>query len=85
MVIDVEPGRRLAWDTTSSGARWIWELIPTGLGRTSCTPAPYLAGYVADAVVRRALLGGAATHTDDLEQDMAGSVRRLKEVVERAT
>src|SRR5262245_14137741 len=29
-VTDVEPRRLLAWDTASSGARWIWELQPDG-------------------------------------------------------
>lgn len=28
VVADVVPGRRLAWDTPSSGAQWVWELEP---------------------------------------------------------
>lgn len=27
VLVDVGPGRRLSWDTTSSGARWIFELV----------------------------------------------------------
>ena len=30
VVAVLEPGRTLAWDTKSSGARWIWELAPAG-------------------------------------------------------
>ena len=30
VVAVLEPGRSLAWDTRSSGARWIWELSPDG-------------------------------------------------------
>ena len=32
VVADVEPGRLVAWDTKTSGARWIWELSPDGTG-----------------------------------------------------
>ena len=28
VVAELEPARRLVWDTTSSGARWVWELEP---------------------------------------------------------
>src|SRR5688500_15973854 len=31
-VTGVEPGRLLAWDTASGGARWIWELVAEGEG-----------------------------------------------------
>src|SRR3954447_7538611 len=32
VVSSVEAGRTVAWDTRSSGARWIWELTPEGSG-----------------------------------------------------
>ena len=32
VVAELEPGRLLAWDTQSSGARWIWELSPSAGG-----------------------------------------------------
>ena len=32
VVAELEPGRRVAWDTKSSGARWIWELSWEGEG-----------------------------------------------------
>ena len=50
VVAVLEPGRVVAWDTTSSGARWIWEVAPSGEGthvvhrrpgrpaRTTCSP-----------------------------------------------
>ena len=40
VVAVLEPGRLLAWDTKSSGARWIWELEPaTAAAPASCTGA----------------------------------------------
>ena len=32
VVAVLEPRRALAWDTRSSGARWVWELTPTDVG-----------------------------------------------------
>jgi hypothetical protein len=83
VVVDVEPTRRLAWDTASSGATWVWELdlqedgtrvvhrrqVPRGLTTLS-------------RVFANVFLGGAARHTDALEQDMAQSVANLRRVVE---
>ena len=40
VVAVLEPGRRLAWDTRSSGARWIWELERRAPARRSCTAGP---------------------------------------------
>jgi uncharacterized protein YndB with AHSA1/START domain len=83
IVTDVEPGRLLAWDTPSSGARWIWELFP-GPGGTLVVhrrPVPRRLTLLA-RVFARVFLGGIAHHVDDLESDMALSVARLKAVVE---
>ncbi len=91
-VAELEPGRRVAWDTRSSGARWIWELEPvdgsdgpdTGTTRVvHRRPVPRrltrMSGLFAGA-----LLGGAAAHADELEAGMATTVARLKATVERA-
>jgi uncharacterized protein YndB with AHSA1/START domain len=89
VVAELEPGRRVAWDTRSSGARWIWELEPEGDGDASTTrvvhrrPVPRrltrMSGLFAGA-----LLGGADGHADELEAGMATTVARLKDAVERS-
>ena len=83
VLIDVEPGRLLAWDTPSSGARWIWELFPEPAGTLVVhrRPVPRRLTVLARAFAR-VFLGGIAHHVDDLERDMALSVARLKAVVE---
>jgi len=82
-VTDVDPGQLLAWDTATSGARWIWELVPEGEGtlvvHRRAVPRRLT---LLTRLFAAAFLGGAAGHTDDLERDMARSVARLKEAVE---
>ena len=82
-VTDVEPGRLLAWNTASSGARWIWELVPEQGGTLVVhrRPVPRRLTLLA-RVFAAAFLGGISHHVDDLEQDMALSVARLKNAVE---
>lgn len=88
VVATLEPERALAWDTTSSGARWIWELedaaTPDGGAATRVVhrrPVPH--GVTrASALVAPLLLGGAESHADELEAGMATSVERLKRAVE---
>lgn len=75
----LEPGRRLAWDTRTSGARWIWELEPTDDGRTRVVhrrPVPRgLTGL--SRLAAPLLLGGTDAHADELEAGMARTVARL--------
>jgi uncharacterized protein YndB with AHSA1/START domain len=88
VVAEVEPGRLLSWDTTSSGARWIWELEPlTDVDGEDATRVvhrrPVPRGLTrASGVFAGLLLGGAGGHADELETGMARSVGRLKELVE---
>lgn len=83
VVTDVEPGRRLAWDTASSGARWIWELSPEGTGTRVVHRRPVPRRLTVETrLFAAAFLHGADRHSDDLESDMAVSVARLKAVVE---
>jgi len=83
-VTDVDAGRLLAWDTASSGARWIWELVGEDGGtlivhrRTVPRRLTLLTRLFAAT-----FLGGASRHSDDLERDIQLSVARLKEAVER--
>ena len=86
VVSALEPGRTVAWDTTSSGARWIWELSPEGADGTSTRVVhrrPVPRGVTAMSKVFAPLfLGGNEGHADELEQGMARTVARLKAAAE---
>jgi uncharacterized protein YndB with AHSA1/START domain len=83
VVAVVEPGRSLAWDTKTSGARWIWELTPNG-DRTHVVhrrPVPGALTPLGKFFAAR-LLGGADEHADELEAGMAQTVSRLRVAAE---
>jgi uncharacterized protein YndB with AHSA1/START domain len=83
VVAVLEPGRSLAWDTRSSGARWIWELVPDG-ERTRVVhrrPVPRRLTPISK-VFAPVFLGGGSAHADELETGMAQTVARLKAAVE---
>lgn len=83
VITDVEPARMLAWDTASSGARWVWELAPHAGGTRVVHRRPVPRGLtLLSRTFATVFLGGASRHTDDLEQDMGRSVDRLRQVVE---
>lgn len=80
----LDPGRSLAWDTTTSGARWIWEITPEADGnRTRVVhrrPVPdRLTGL--SRMAAPLFLGGSDAHADELEVGMARSVERLAAAV----
>jgi uncharacterized protein YndB with AHSA1/START domain len=79
-----EPGRTLAWDTKTSGARWIYELTPDGDGTrlTQRRPVPkQLTGL--SKIFAAGLLGGVDQHADELEDGMRTTLQRIKAAVER--
>ena len=83
----VEPGRRVAWDTTSSGARWVWELEPGDPGGATTRvvhrrPVPRRITRMSK-VFAPVALGGSVGHADELEAGMAQTVARLREAAER--
>ncbi|MCW2771892.1 MAG: cyclase/dehydrase [Nocardioides sp.] len=85
VVSQLEPGRVVAWDTTSSGARWIWELAPDGEGTRVVhrRPVPKRVTRMSKVFAPLAL-GGSESHADELEAGMAETVSRLKSAVEPA-
>lgn len=83
VVAVLEPGRTLAWDTTSSGARWIWEIAPSGSGTHVVHRRPVPRALTAvSKVFAPVFLGGAEGHADELEAGMAQTVARLKAAAE---
>lgn len=86
VVSALEPGRRIAWDTVSSGARWIWELTPDGPEGTATRvvhrrPVPKRLTILSKVFAPLAL-GGSEGHADELEASMASTVARLKAAAE---
>lgn len=84
VVAVLEPGRTLAWDTKSSGARWIWELAPSAHGGTTVTHRrPVPSGLTRmSGIFAKVFLGGADGHSDELEAGMVTTVARLKAAAE---
>jgi uncharacterized protein YndB with AHSA1/START domain len=86
VVAELEPGRRLVWDTRTSGARWVWELEPEGEGTRVVhrRPVPRRLTRLS-AAFAAAFLGGVGGHADELEAGMARSVARLGHAVDQPT
>ena len=84
VVAVVEQGRSLAWDTRSSGARWIYELEPHDGGTRVVhrRPVPRRITVLSRAFAPL-FLGGSDEHADELEQGMQQTLARLKAAVER--
>ena len=79
----LEPGRSVAWDTRTSGARWVWELSPAGEATRVVhrRPVPDQVTLLG-RVFARFFLGGVGGHADELEEGMAMTVARLKAAAE---
>lgn len=83
VVAALEPQRALAWDTRTSGARWIFELAPEGDGTRVVhrRPVPRRLTLVS-RVFAPAFLGGGEAHADELEAGMRTTLQRLGSAVE---
>ena len=84
VVRECVPEQRLVWDTTTSGARWIFELAPAGSGTRLVQRRPVAkpaAGWV--RLFGDMFLGGFEGHADELETGMRTSLERLKVIAER--
>ena len=83
VVAAVETGRRLVWDTRSSGAQWIWELEPEGTATRVVHRRPVPKGAtLSSRLFAPAFLGGNEGHADELEQGMARTIAGLKAAAE---
>ncbi len=83
VVAAADPGRRLVWDTKTSGAQWIWELEPAegGTRVVHRRPVPTSLTLVS-RLFAPSFLGGNVEHADELEQGMARTVAGLKAAAE---
>ena len=83
VVAQLEPEKALAWDTRSSGARWIYELSPEGPGTRLVhrRPVPKKLTLLSRLFAPVAL-GGNDGHADELEGHMATTLERIKATVE---
>lgn len=83
VVVEVEPRRRLVWDTVTSGARWAYDLTPSD-GGTTLTQSRPIPGKLSalGKVFATLLLGGGESHADELEAGMKTTLDHLKQVAE---
>ena len=77
-VVAVEHERLLAWDTLSSGARWVFELTPEGDRTRVVQRRPVARLTLGSRVVAATLLGGSDSHADELEDGMRATLEALK-------
>lgn len=83
VVAELVPEKVLAWDTKSSGARWIYELSPDGEGTrvVQRRPVPKRITLMSRLFAPLAL-GGSDEHAAELESHMATTLERMKATVE---
>jgi uncharacterized protein YndB with AHSA1/START domain len=83
VVAVLEPGTTIAWDTRSSGARWIYELSadPAGTRVVHRRPVPGRLTLVS-RIFAPLFLGGSEGHADELEAGMGRTLERLRAAVE---
>ena len=83
VVTSYQPAHELAWDTPTSGARWIFELEGHGDSTHVLHRRPVpgrLTGL--GRLIAATLLGGRQSHANELEAGMQTTLDRLKEAVE---
>ena len=83
VVAQLDPEKTLAWDTRSSGARWIYELSPEGADTKVVhrRPVPKKLTLLSRLFAPVAL-GGNDGHADELEGQLALTLERMKATVE---
>jgi uncharacterized protein YndB with AHSA1/START domain len=83
VVTTLDPGISLAWDTKTSGARWIYDLAPEGSGTRVVhhRPVPKKLTLIS-RVFAPVALGGSEHHADELETGMAQTLSGLKAAAE---
>lgn len=83
VVAILEPGKALAWDTRSSGARWIYELSADDAGTRLVHRRPVPGDLTTvSKLFAPVFLGGNDEHADELEVGMAHTLSRIKAALE---
>lgn len=84
VIVEVEPGERLVWDTVSSGARWTYELAAEGSGTriTEIRTVPNGLSRTA-RLFAATFLGGSELHADQLAGDVSVTLTNLQRLVEK--
>ncbi|WP_183407069.1 SRPBCC family protein [Nocardioides marmorisolisilvae] len=83
VVAQLDAEKALAWDTKTSGARWIYELSPEGTGTKVVHRRPVPKKMtVLSKLFAPVALGGSDGHADELEGHMATTLQRMKATVE---
>lgn len=84
VVAVLDEGVTLAWDTRTSGSRWIYDLSPEGTGTRVVHRRPVPGRLTRSGRAFAALaLGGAGPHADELEAGMARTLEGLAAAAER--
>jgi len=84
VVAILDPGKTLAWDTKTSGARWIFELAADGSGTRLVQRRPVPRKLtVLGRVFATGFLGGREEHADELETGMSRTLEGIKAAAER--
>lgn len=85
VVRELEVPRTLVWDTTSSGARWIYRVEATGDASSRLSLTRPIPGRMplSGRIFARFLLGGAGPHSDELERGMRTTLEGIAADVER--
>jgi uncharacterized protein YndB with AHSA1/START domain len=78
-----EPGKTIAWDTTTSGARWIFEVAAEGTSTrlTQRRSVPTKLTTIGRLTAASAL-GGGEEHADELEDGMLRTLQGIKAAAE---
>lgn len=83
-VVRLEPGRAVAWKTRESGATWTYEIEPAPAG-TRLTGRRELPAFSLGTTLLAPLIGGAATHDEELADGIRTTLERIRATVETTT
>lgn len=80
-----EPEKTLGWDTKTSGATWIFDLLAEDGGTRLVHRRPVRKSLtLLGKAFASAALGGGESHADELEEGMAQTIFRIKTAAESA-
>ena len=84
VISEVTPQRRLVWDTTTSGARWTYELVAEGAGTRVTETRTVPNGLTRTTRLFGGLFLGGDKHADQLESDVSTTLTNLRRLAEES-